>query len=107
MGRTRFVIDPTFLRKLARDPSLIPPLKEAADAAAGKARDIGPVDDGDYRDGIKVAVGADEHGVLARVNANDFKSHWIEFGTIDTPAFAPLRRAVLGGFSTNISGGRS
>lgn len=107
MAGSRFVINPTFVKRLVRDPSLIPPLKEAAAAAADKAGDLAPVDDGDYRDGIKVAVGADERGVLARVNATDFKSHWIEFGTIDTPAFAPLRRAVLGGFSTNISGGRS
>ena len=41
-------------------------------------------------------VGISDTGmVMARINANDFKSAFIEFGTGEpgpTPAFAPLRR---------------
>lgn len=44
------------------------------------ARSIAPVDDGDYRDGIRVGrVG--NSGVA--IEFSDYKSHWVEFGTED------------------------
>jgi len=92
---TGFKMNPGFVARMSRDLSLIPPLKDAADAAAERARELAPTLSGDYRAGIKTAVGADAKSVFARLNATDFKSHWIEFGTSDTPAFAPLRRSVM------------
>lgn len=44
------------------------------------AKSIAPVDEGDYRDGIRVGrVG--NSGV--EIEFSDWKSHWVEFGTED------------------------
>ena len=70
-------------------------LEIIADNIADAARAVAPVDQRDYVDGIEVETGDDEQGnPVARVNANDWKSHGIEFGTVDTPKFAPLRRGL-------------
>lgn len=72
-----------------------------AEAGEKAAKDIAPVGryagGGDYRDGIEATVGvrgARGGVIVGRVNAKDFKSHWIEFGTIRQPAKAVLRRAL-------------
>lgn len=65
-------------------------LKRGAEAAAREAQRLAPVDTGEYRASIRVVDSAD--GV--RVVANDDKATFIEFGTSDTPAFAPLRRGT-------------
>jgi len=44
------------------------------------ARSIAPVDDGDYRDGIRIGR-LGNSGVA--VEFSDYKSHWVEFGTED------------------------
>lgn len=44
------------------------------------AQSIAPVDDGDYRDGIRVGR-AGNSGV--EIEFSDYKSHWVEFGTED------------------------
>ena len=54
------------------------------------AREIAPIEEGDYRDGLRVT--SIDEGVWA--SAFDYKSHWIEIGTgepVPTPAYAPLR----------------
>lgn len=44
------------------------------------AKSIAPVDDGDYRDGIRVGRSGNT-GV--EIEFSDHKSHWVEFGTED------------------------
>lgn len=44
------------------------------------AKSIAPVDDGDYRDGIRIGR-LGNNGVA--VEFSDYKSHWVEFGTED------------------------
>ena len=44
------------------------------------AKSIAPVDDGDYRDGIR--VGRDGNSGVA-IEFSDWKSHFVEFGTED------------------------
>lgn len=44
------------------------------------AKSIAPVDEGDYRDGIRVGR-LGNTGVA--VEFSDYKSHWVEFGTED------------------------
>lgn len=44
------------------------------------AKSIAPVDDGDYRDGIRVGRSGNT-GV--EIEFSDYKSHWVEFGTED------------------------
>lgn len=62
---------------------------DVAEAIAQRARDHAPVRTGEYRDGIHVERDGDE----VRVVADAPHSAVVEFGTGDTPAFAPLMRA--------------
>lgn len=98
-GGARFIYNPAAQLELAKDPLLFVYLRGLAESVAEVARAIGPVDDTPphYVDEIEVDTAIEEHGIVARVNANKFTSHWIEFGTGEpgpTPEFAPLRRAA-------------
>ena len=89
-----FIPDKGGIAELARDAGIASHLGEVAELAAARVLEIAPEDEGDYKDGIKTDFGVDERGAYGRVNAFDYKSWWIEMGTVDTPAFAPLRTAV-------------
>ena len=60
-----------------------------AEAWAAEARANAPVDTGAYRDGIRVVRDGDAVAVVATAP----HSLIVEFGTADTPAFAPILRA--------------
>lgn len=83
-------------------------VREGVEAMAQKAktlwRQLAPVDEKDYQASIHVENRFRRiDGLPAkRVTADDFKAHWIEYGTGDpypTPEFAPAARtaAILGG----------
>ena len=63
---------------------------ELANQAVEYARSIAPVDTGAYRDSIKVQ----RRGDRVRVVWKDYKSHWIEYGTEDTPPFAVRAKTI-------------
>lgn len=95
----RFVYNKASEPLLARTVQMQAAMAERAELVAEAARSLGPRGDSEphYVDMIEVAVGAGPRGAIARVNANKFTSHWIEFGTGapgPTPAFAPLRRGA-------------
>lgn len=89
---TKFVPNPAAPELLKRTPQMAAKLKHSADEAAEAARGLAPVRTGDYRDSIEGQSLPSEG--KARVVAKDFKSIWLEFGTIHTPTFATLRRGV-------------
>lgn len=60
-----------------------------AHAIAERAGELAPVDTGEYRDSIAVEVDAGG----ARVVVASGHAAFVEFGTADTPAFAPVLRA--------------
>lgn len=91
---TRFVPNPNLERELMRATFLEAPLKATADRVAAGARDIAPVDEGDYMRGITTYSGADGKSVLARVVGTDWKSGLIELATIGGVIYAPLRKAA-------------
>jgi len=62
----------------------------AAELIAAAARANAPVRTGAYRDSIHIENREDAVYVVADAPY----AIWIEVGTADTPAFAPLRRAV-------------
>lgn len=85
------------LEGLMRSVGMQRALLEPAERIAQRAKAIAPRDEGDYIDEIDTDSGIENGLPLARVNANNFKSWWIEAGTGGpgpTPAFAPLRRAL-------------
>lgn len=113
----RFEMDPKFLEEILKGQEMKDFVMEITDEVAIEARRIARAeayDEGDYHDGIEAIPGGSAHGdqgspgmelrtgeadvddvpLFGRVNANDFKSNWIEFGTGDQEAKAPLRRAL-------------
>lgn len=94
-AEVRFESDPLAERKLATWPGMIPELESIVAAAAIAARAIAPVETGKYKESINTSVGYDERAVvIGRLYSEDWKAHWIEFGTIKELAHAPLRRAM-------------
>lgn len=90
----RFVANQQAIDRLDRLPGVLAILGHHAADVADEARRIAPVATGAYRDSIEPDVGIDERGPVGRVNAHDFKSHWIEFGTLSRTPLAVLRRAL-------------
>lgn len=95
-----FVPNPLGVRELASDIKMAQGMGELADEVAQNVRELAPslfaggYSEGDYVDGIESAWDVDERGGFGRVNANDWKSAFLEFGTgtpAPTPAYGPLR----------------
>lgn len=84
--RLRLTMIPGFEKLLAADAAVQELEHERAEQAAAIARDLAPVESGDYRNGIE----ADGN----MLNATDWKSHWIEWGSEHNPAHAVLRNAA-------------
>jgi len=82
-------ISPEELQKLIdADPRVVAAKKEFAQQAAEYWQSSSPVGEGDYRDSITVH----QDGAGVWITAHDFKAHWIEYGTVDTPEFAPRQK---------------
>lgn len=78
-------------KHIEEDESITEAKLVMAREAAAYARSIAPIDQGDYRDGIRVANrGASGVGV----EFSDHKSHWIEWGTVDMPEHAVIARTA-------------
>lgn len=108
-GSVRIVMRPGALDDLERDPAMVRMLAQRAGDVVGYAQTIAPRGNSpeadSYRAQIQAEVGTEGVRTIARVNANKFTSHWIEFGTIRTRAHAVLRRAAaLAGL--RLTGGR-
>lgn len=94
----KFIVDPTVIPKLATAAQMGVMLEHRADKAAEAVRSIAPVGDSPegehYRDQIEGVVRLGRGGLIGRVIAKKFTAVFLEFGTSDTPVFAPLRRGV-------------
>lgn len=90
----KFIPNPQCIPMIKRSKDLQDSLGSAANKIADTAKSIAPVRTGAYRDSIEGIDGLEKSEVLGRVIAKDFKAHWIEFGTTDTPTFAVLRKAA-------------
>lgn len=85
-----FVPNPSLERRLRESAAMRAAMRRAAEAAVPEVQGLAPVDTGEYRNSIKVV----DTPTGARIVADDDKASHIEFGTEDTPAFAPLRRGT-------------
>lgn len=65
-------------------------MKEPAEQIASTARDIAPVDTGEYQASIHVESDSSGTAVVAGTD----HGVWVEWGTEDTPAFHVLTRAA-------------
>lgn len=83
-----------FLASLAESDEMKGVIAKATEAVADRARGFAPVEEGDYRDGIETDMVDGPDGPVGRVNATDWKSHWIEWGSRNNAVHAPLRRGV-------------
>lgn len=84
------------MRQLARSRLMANALRVTSTKIKDEAQASAPVGaTGRYSRGFKVAAGVNHNGdLVGRVRNDDFKAHWIEFGTIHMAARAVLARAV-------------
>lgn len=66
-------------------------LYEQANAVAAEAKAIAPVVTGYYQR----SIWADKHPFQVTVGSHDPFGHMVEWGSINNPAYAPIRRGVL------------
>lgn len=82
-------------RELLRDPSLSGLVTEITEKVLDAAVGGAPVRTGAYRDSLDMSVGVGAAGMMVgRVLSTDPFAHLVEFGSVNNPPYAPLRRAV-------------
>lgn len=98
MAKTRFVLDPSFARAVARTPDAKRALERAGAACVPVARELAPDDPAtvgdDLRGGIMSEVEMTSKGWRGYVRGTDWKTHFYEFGTVKLAAVGMLRKAV-------------
>ncbi len=87
------------LRRVADGPEVRRQVRKVAEEIATTARRIAPERSGNYRAGIVVRDGETERtpevtGGTVIVAATNIASHIVEYGSVQQPARAPLRRAA-------------
>jgi hypothetical protein len=91
---SNFLPNPGFERALLANPELLPLMRLFAEAGAAGARRVAPRHTGAYADSISASFGTEAGIVTGRVASSDFFAHGIEHGSVNNPAYAPLRRGV-------------
>lgn len=86
-------LSPSFFAELAAEKLLQAAAVSELERAADAARAAAPVDAGDYRDSIRVEP-VEDGDTIGRIVSDDYKAHWIEWGTVHHAPKAPLRRGV-------------
>lgn len=84
---------PAMVREMLNRAELVADHSRAAWHSSGPH----PYETGAYVGSIKAEAGVENGIATGRVNAHDWKAHWIEYGTggiSPTPAFAPLQRGA-------------
>lgn len=101
--RITFQFNKRVLRDLAHGKEMGALMGAGADAVRDVAKELAPVRTGAYQAGIQSRVVKDpKAGFSGQVEATHFTSHFIEFGTVNQPARAPLRRALEAVFGNQI-----
>ncbi len=85
-----FIPNPLVGAELAETAEMEAALLSSAEMAAEAAQALAPVLTGAYRDSIHAEAEEGE----ARLVADVPYAVYVEFGTVDTPAFSPLRRGA-------------
>ena len=103
MATVRLRLNAGYEKALLRSPEMLAAVGQAADRIATEAKRAAPREPGldkgrrrHYADMIDGQAWADSDGARGTVNARHFTSLLIEFGSVNNPPFAPLRRALDG-----------
>lgn len=91
---SRFVFDQGFFAALSRTPEMVRMVKDMTEKVAAEARANAPVGSGNYAESIETETAVEDGEATGRVLATDMAAGFVEFGTINNPAHAPLRRAA-------------
>ena len=95
---TKFVPNPEGWAELNRSESMVEAMQAVADDIATEAARLAYTSvhriSGDLGEGYDTDAGIDGEVATGRVNGNDFKAGWAEFGSERFPAEAPLRRGA-------------
>lgn len=91
---TRMIRNTELADAIQKEPDFKACVADAAGAVAQAAQDAAPVDEGNYRAGIEPSVEEGPGGWQGRVDATYWTSHWVEWGSANNEAHAPLRRGV-------------
>lgn len=101
MAAVRLQLKAGYERQLMASPEMRKALGKAADHVAGEAKQAAPREPvlpkgrrKHYADMIDGVTGTDAQGPLGRVVALHFTSLWVEFGSVNNPPHAPLRRGL-------------
>lgn len=92
--RSRYVPDRGFVKRVSVAGEMVEFVEDKAEEAAEHTRSVAPVDEGEYVDSIESGAVIEDGTAKGRVSANDDKWAYLEFGTEDTPVFAPLRKGL-------------
>lgn len=90
----KFIVNKAIVKDIENEKSLVELLFELAKEVEEEARNLAPERTGKLKSRIDSVVGKDRGMLLARVNSNDYKSHWHEFGTKKMNAHPFLRPAL-------------
>lgn len=95
----RFIQNPTFEREFLASDESVPMLTDVGEAVTDRAQRLARKRSENMANSIELEVGLDTDDVqTARINANDFKSHWWEFGhrgRVD-PFLRPAAEDIVG-----------
>lgn len=101
MATVRIRLTPGYEQALARSPEMLAAMHVAVDRVAVAAEAAAPRRAGlpegrrrHYADMIDGQAWVGPTGVVGTVNARHFTSLLIEFGSVNNPAYAPLRRGL-------------
>jgi len=91
---TGLELNSNLMNDLHQFPVVVTGAQDAAEQIAERAREMAPVDTGNYRDGIRAERSNKQTSGVWRVVATDQKSSWVEFGTFKDPGQFVLRQAA-------------
>lgn len=85
-----FVPNPAFIAEIERDPQVVAHVLKVASEGATLTREAAPEHTGHYRRSIDV----ERTATGARVFSTDIAANLIEFGSVNNPPYAPLRKGA-------------
>lgn len=85
-----YVPNPLFSSLLHASEEFREGIGEIAEGVKDAAQEVAPERTGSYRDSIEVEQSGSETAVVTK----DFAGHLVEFGSINNPAYAPLRNGA-------------